>query len=340
MTPTDPISPQFESPPAVTVVEVTDPTTADETIEVLEQDVVALDSQRLRARRVAVRLERALVVYHRTNLRVRTRSSVNRELVAYGTCGPGAEGSVNGLPMRSGTMWAVQPGTEVVFVAEAGYESLFALLPPREIEAHLRGRQREEDFRVPHGAEVIHRDTVAVRRFFEWGMRLIDTAVRRPELFNDRRDTRVEAQAELLETLLATLGAATDFQPPRSDRTRVTQSRIVKTAEDFALAYVGDRLHVTDLCKATGVSERSLEYAFKEIMGMSPTSYLTRVRLHRVRKALQAATRASTTVSAEALNQGFWHFGEFSRAYRSCFGELPSETLRGAAAPGRTSSRS
>jgi transcriptional regulator GlxA family with amidase domain len=122
--------------------------------------------------------------------------------------------------------------------------------------------------------------------------------------------------------------AATDLQPPRSDRTRVAQSRIVKTAEDFALAYVGDRLHVTGLCKATGVSERSLEYAFKEIIGMSPTSYLTRVRLHRVRKALQAATRASTTVSAEALNQGFWHFGEFSRAYRTCFGELPSETLR------------
>jgi len=76
------------------------------------------------------------------------------------------------------------------------------------------------------------------------------------------------------------------------------------------------------------VSERALEYAFKEVTGMTPTAYLTRVRLHRVRKALQAATRASTTVSAEALNQGFWHFGKFSRAYSACFGELPSETLR------------
>jgi AraC-like DNA-binding protein len=33
-------------------------------------------------------------------------------------------------------------------------------------------------------------------------------------------------------------------------------------------------------------------------------------------------------VSAEALRWGFWHFGEFSRAYKKCFGELPSETLR------------
>jgi transcriptional regulator GlxA family with amidase domain len=188
---------------------------------------------------------------------------------------------------------------------------------------------------MPRGAEILHRDPASVRRFFTWGKRLVDTATRRPELFNDRREARVAAQVELLETLLATLGAATDFRPPRSDRTRLAQSRIVKIAEDYALANAGDRLYLTDLCRATGVGERSLEYAFKEIMGMTPTAYLTRVRLHRVRKALQAATRASTTVSAEALNQGFWHFGEFSRAYRACFGELPSETLRREAADTR-----
>jgi hypothetical protein len=139
-------TPQSGSPPAVTIVELTDPTTANETIEVLEQDVVTLGSQSLRARRVSVRLEGGLVVFHRTNLRVRARTSVNRELVAYGVCGPRAKGSVNGLPMRSGTMLAVQPGTEVVFVSEPGYESIFALLGPDEIEAHLRGRQREEAY--------------------------------------------------------------------------------------------------------------------------------------------------------------------------------------------------
>jgi transcriptional regulator GlxA family with amidase domain len=76
------------------------------------------------------------------------------------------------------------------------------------------------------------------------------------------------------------------------------------------------------------VSERTLEYAVKEIMGLTPMTYLVRLRLHRVRQALLAGTQGSTTVSAEALNWGFWHFGEFSRAYRECFGELPSDTLR------------
>jgi AraC family ethanolamine operon transcriptional activator len=336
MKPTDRNAPsQPASPPAVTVVEITDPTAAGETIEVLEQDVVKLGERGLRARRVTVPLEGALVVFHRTNLRVRARTSVNRELVAYGACGTRAPGTVNGLPMRSGTMLAVEPGTEVVFVAERGYESVFALLSPDEIAAHLRGRQREDAFRLPRGAEILHRNPGSVGRFFAWEKRLVTTAAREPGLFDDRKETRVAAQSELLDTLLAALDTASDFRPPRGDETRAAQSRIVKIAEDYALAHTAEHLYVTDLCKTAGVGERSLEYAFKSVMGLTPTAYLTRVRLHRVRKALQSATRATTTVSAEALNGGFWHFGEFSRAYRDCFDELPSTTLRRATADKR-----
>jgi len=85
---------------------------------------------------------------------------------------------------------------------------------------------------------------------------------------------------------------------------------------------------VTDLCTAAGVSERTLQYAFKRLMGITPLAYLTRLRLHRVRQALRAATQGTTTVTAEALRWGFGHFGDFARAYKECFGELPSDTLR------------
>jgi transcriptional regulator GlxA family with amidase domain len=83
---------------------------------------------------------------------------------------------------------------------------------------------------------------------------------------------------------------------------------------------------VTDLCKAAGVSERTLEYAFKAILGMTPMAYLTRLRLHRVRQALLSAP-PGTMVSTVALKWGFWHFGDFARTYKECFGELPSDTL-------------
>ena len=81
------------------------------------------------------------------------------------------------------------------------------------------------------------------------------------------------------------------------------------------------------------MSERTLEYAFTSIMGLSPMAYLIRLRLHRVREVLLAETPGSTTVSAVALGWGFWHFGEFSRAYKRCFGERPSDTLGRRAGP-------
>ena len=314
--------------PAVTVVEISEPTAAGAGMELLDQDVMQLQSMPLRARRVIVCLESAAVVFHSTNLRVRTRTSVRKGLLAYVTFGPQAKGTVNGVPVRPGMMLLAEPDSEARFVTDAGWESITFLLPPQDISAHLAARQRESEFRLPHGVETLQANEERVRSLFDWGKRLVDTAARQPALFNEHRKERVAAQVELLETLLASLGVADDFEPTRSDQTRQAYSRIVKIAEDHALSHVGDQLHVTDLCRVAGVSERTLENAFKEVMGMTPVAYLIRLRLHRVRKALLAASHGSTTVSAEALDWGFWHFGEFSRAYKECFGELPSDTLR------------
>ena len=143
----------------------------------------------------------------------------------------------------------------------------------------------------------------------------------------DLPQTQNTAQSDLLEILLAALGSVGHGTSVAEDRTRQAHSRVVRIAEDHALSHIGEHLHVTDLCAAAGVSERTLQYAFREVMGMTPVVYLTRLRLHRVRHRVRA-THASTTVTAETLNWGFWHFGDFSRAYKECFGELPSDTLR------------
>jgi AraC family transcriptional regulator, ethanolamine operon transcriptional activator len=235
---------------------------------------------------------------------------------------------VNGLTVFPGLMLAVEPATEGRFVVEAGYESISFLVRAADINMHLVARGREADFQPPRGVEALKVDAERVRVLYDWGRRLVDVAARAPHTFDEGRQERTAAQVDLLETLLATLDAARDFEPTRSDRTRQAHSLIVKVAEDHALSRVDEPLHVTDLCRAAGVSERTLEYAFKAVMGLTPVNYLVRIRLHRVRQALLAATQASSTVSAEALKWGFWHFGEFSRAYKACFGELPSDTLR------------
>jgi AraC-like DNA-binding protein len=313
---------------AVTVDDIDDPATVNAGIELLDQDAVTLQSQALRARRVTVRLGACVVLFHSCNLHLRTRTSAMGGLLAYVAFGPRARGTVNGLPVRPGMMLAVAPETEVTFVVDPGWEAVAFLLPPPYLGAHLAVRQREREFRMPQGVEPLHVDEARSRQLYDWGKRLVDSAVLDPALFNESESERAAAQADLLDTLLATLDVADKLEPSRIDRTRQAQSLIVKLAEDYALAQTGASVYVTDLCKAAGVSERTLEYAFKAVMGLTPMAYLSRLRLHRVRQALLAAPAGSTTVSTEALRWGFWHFGEFSRAYRECFGELPSDTLR------------
>jgi AraC-like DNA-binding protein len=314
---------------AVSILDIRDPAVAGADVELIDQDVAQLQSTPLQARRVTIRLGAAAIIFLSSNLRVRTRTrGVRQDLLAFVAFGPRAKGMVNGLTVRPGLILAAAPGVEASFVVDPAWESMTVLVPRPDLCAHLAARQRDSEFHLPSGIETLRADAERVRRLFRWGQRLLTTAVRRPDLFNERREERDAAQVELLELLLAVLDVATHVEPSRSDQTRQAQNRMVKIAEDYALSRARDPLYVSDLCRVTGVGERTLQYAFKQVMGLTPITYLNRVRLHRVRQALLAAPRGSTTISAEALKWGFWHFGEFSRAYRDCFGELPSATLR------------
>mgnify|MGYP003471412794 CR=1 FL=1 len=115
-------APSTDDLPAVTVVEITEPTAVNAGIELYDLEAVQLQSVPLRARRVVVRLGSATVVFHSTNLRIRTRTSIAPGLLAYVAFGPHTQGSVNGVSIRSGMMLSAAPGSEAAFVAEAGYE--------------------------------------------------------------------------------------------------------------------------------------------------------------------------------------------------------------------------
>jgi len=314
--------------PTVTVVEIRDPTTAGENFEVINQDLVQLQSEPLRAVRVIVRLEAAILIYQATNLAVRTRTKLTPGMMGVVAFGPRAKGTIQGLLIRPDLLLIAAVGTEGQFVVEGGYESISVSIRPADLEAHLRARQQWEQFHMPGDIDPLDCDAGKVRAFFSWGKRLADTATWQPDLFEGRKEVRAVVQIELVEMLLETISSADRHSLTRTDKTRQEYSHVVRLAEDYALTQTDAPLQVPDLCKAVAVSERKLQYAFEEVMGMSPVAYLKRLRLHRVHQALGAATHGTTTVSIEALKWGFWHFGDFSRAYKDCFGELPSDTLR------------
>ncbi len=313
------------------VADITDPTAAREGIEVLEQDVVQLENEPLRAKRVIVVLERMMVIYQSTNLRLRSRTKLSPDFLAFFVPGPAARGTFDGREIQPGQLLAAEPGTEMELVVEAGYESVALLVAPEEFEKHLRDRGRAEGVRAARGIE-IRGSGVTSRELFRLGRRVARAAAARPEVFDRGARVRAGVTLELLEKLLTILDSVDRVQDgsTRREQTRQNYSRITKAAEDYALARAAEPLSVTDLCRETGASERTLQYAFQEILGLSPISYLIRLRLHRVRRALRTATDPRTRVSSVAMDWGFWHFGDFSQAYRECFGERPSDTLKGA----------
>ncbi|QDT64899.1 Bifunctional transcriptional activator/DNA repair enzyme AdaA [Calycomorphotria hydatis] len=102
---------------------------------------------------------------------------------------------------------------------------------------------------------------------------------------------------------------------------------VVKDAGQFMLKHLAEPIRIDDLCDICDVSRRSLQYAFKKSIGLTPMQYLRQLRLHRARRALVEASPQMISISELALQWGFWHFGDFARQYKAMYRETPSQTL-------------
>lgn len=317
----------FHSEPALTIIEVNDQNAKEVGIELFEQDVVKLSQTPLRARRIILRLASTVLVYHSANIRVRTRTNIGAESMVYAAFGPDAAGAVNGLPIRPGVILAAAPESEARFVVDSDWESVSIFLPKQEIMAHMAIRQPGSQSKHFEGLQLLEVNPDAAQQLFALGKTVIQTAEAQPELFHAGSNEQRAVQIDLIEALLATLLSSNPLPLSQEERTKQKQFAIVNAAEQHALIHADVDLYVTDLCQAAGVSERTLEYAFKEITGLTPTAYIKQLRLHRVYQSLLHAAPGTTTVSKEAQRWGFWHFSELSKTYKKCFHELPSETL-------------
>jgi len=86
-------------------------------------------------------------------------------------------------------------------------------------------------------------------------------------------------------------------------------------------------LYLPGICKAIGVSDRTLRRCCQEHLGMGSKRYLLLRRMHLARRALRESSPIEATVAKTATQCGFWHFGHFAEAYQELFGETPSATL-------------
>lgn len=121
----------------------------------------------------------------------------------------------------------------------------------------------------------------------------------------------------------AALGGSTAADEPR----RLTnRNRCVRKAREFIESHLGNDITVSEVASASGVSVRSLQSAFLDVLGVKPAEYVRLRRLSRARIDLLNRHRREESVGRIAHAHGLRHLGFFSRDYQKLFGELPSQT--------------
>ena len=106
------------------------------------------------------------------------------------------------------------------------------------------------------------------------------------------------------------------------------RDKALRVAESYIAESDGDLVTIAELCSVANVSERTLEYAFREQYNLTPKSYTLIHRMNNVRKQLRKSNPGKGTISEIARLHGFWHMGQFGADYKKIFAELPSETLK------------
>ncbi|MEP4079695.1 helix-turn-helix domain-containing protein [Haloferula sp.] len=155
---------------------------------------------------------------------------------------------------------------------------------------------------------------------------LLEKSVAQPRLLSTPEFmNRVEN--EFVETLMALTSAGKAVENAWEDSP--SRSCGFKKAINFMKEQADQAITIAEVQEHAGVSERTLRYAFEDIYGMSPKSYLLHLRLNRLR--LDLIRNPDLPIGHLAKRWSFRHMGQLSKDYHKLFGELPSHTKRGTA---------
>jgi AraC-like DNA-binding protein len=158
-------------------------------------------------------------------------------------------------------------------------------------------------------------------------LRQLHHAVDRMACFGEKALDHPEVQRALEQALTVAMVASVTAG---TDRDRgygwYRHQQVIRLFKEWLEANLERAVYLPEICAALNVSAPTLRRCCEEYLGMSPMRYLWLRRMNLVRLQLQQRD-SSTSVTAAAMNFGFWHLGRFAAEYRSLFGETPRATL-------------
>ena len=131
-------------------------------------------------------------------------------------------------------------------------------------------------------------------------------------------------EEELISALIETLFSYENYNYPDTD---TALSNIWEKLEKYMETHKNSPFRVSEVSQAVTVSESTINRLFNAKFGISPKSYLIKLRLNAAHQDLNQSSPDKIKIYMIANKWGFWHMGQFAADYRKLFGELPMETL-------------
>jgi AraC family ethanolamine operon transcriptional activator len=187
--------------------------------------------------------------------------------------------------------------------------------------------QRLTGQQVPHDwliSKSNHANTLSLNRYAKGLDSIISIIQKSPDILVKNNANNMLCDT-ILRLLLNTLNINRSYLEGK-----VSQSNRflgVRRVIDYLHHYSDEVPTIPQLCRIAELSERNLQYGFKEYLGVTPIRYLRVLRLNRVRRELLISDHQKHKVVDIALNWGFIELGRFAGEYRKLFHELPSDTL-------------
>jgi AraC-like DNA-binding protein len=236
----------------------------------------------------------------------------------------GGRWKINGVDLDRDGIAVSEPNSEFCGSC-VGEEGWYLFHVPSHLFEEASGEQRRPHpylYVVPHQRE---RGDM-VRAVFR---RVAEAIAENPSIESSPAMRMVEADLRsILEPVVGlVIGGGRVVVPAGDDRRRLSRREIIFRSKAVLDEREDQPLHVSELARLVGVSERTLRRAFSEYFCVGPRTYLLLRQLHQVHRDLLASHPEQTTVTGILTRWGVWELGRFAGRYMRHFGELPSRTL-------------
>jgi len=226
---------------------------------------------------------------------------------------------LNGRPLPPHALQVYAEGASLDYVTTHAASWRTVTVTREHLQAHAESRLGRELAIPAAGSAQFEPDPALTRQVLEQ----IEAGCHLAESDADP-ETLLFCDLALLDALTEALAHAPSTPEPRGARTRRRIMEVVESvARQGAQSAEIDAAAHSRLCAA---SERLVEHAMRQGVGMPPKRWLTLARFNRVYVEL-ADPGNTRSVTDTALHWGFNHLGRFASNYRAVFGESPSDTV-------------